>query len=549
MRPLSSFVEDVVKLANVEERRAVAQSIAGSCGADEMLFFVRDPELGIPVPAPGFAGTVRGGPAWREFLRMAVAPGTHRGDVDLRGNTKCPALAFTRESLTVIAVGSEIDEASLQPLFALTPLIAALFDAEKHAGLAEARANAAEHEAGATQTLIQSLDTTRADARQLNARLTAEHERRDDFLAMLGHELRNPISPMVTAVELMRRGGPAMFETQLGVMERQLRQMSGMIDDLLDMSRVRLGKINLRRLPCRVAEIVHGAVEAITPMLDARRQSLTVHMGDELWVDVDLMRMVQVLSNLLHNASKYTDAGGHVDLTIRCQGRHAVFQMTDNGIGMDPDVLPRIFDLFTQAPVALARSQGGLGIGLTLVRSIVELHGGMVSARSEGLGTGSTFEVSLPLTTPPESSVVLPHVTPHVTPHVAPDAATGCSSLSILVVDDNLDLAESMGSLLSLMGHRATTAHDGFQALQVARYLQPDIILLDIGLPGMDGYQVCGRLRRMLPDTAVLIAMTGYGSPDDRRRALEAGFDEHLVKPVAHEQLERTLARMSRSSR
>ncbi len=364
-----------------------------------------------------------------------------------------------------------------------------------------------------------------------NARLYQElrddDRRKDEFLAMLAHELRNPLAAIDGAVQVAQGAGP---DEQLAwareVIGRQTKQLSRLIDDLLDISRITQGKIQLRKEPLDLAEAVARSVEAVRPQIDARRHTLEVDVGPgPLPVEADPSRLEQVLGNLLTNAAKYTPDGGRIRLSARLEGGEVVVEVADDGVGIAPEMLPRIFDAFTQAEQTIDRSQGGLGIGLTLVRRLVELHGGSVAARSEGPGRGTTFAVRLPAAAGPAEA----------RPGRAGPAARDPSRPRprILVVDDSADTARAMARLLGVEGFDVRVAHDGRDAIDAARDHRPEVILLDIGLPGMNGYDVARAVRRD-PDLAgaTLIAISGYGQDHDRRRSADAGFDHHLVKPV-----------------
>jgi CheY-like chemotaxis protein/nitrogen-specific signal transduction histidine kinase len=352
--------------------------------------------------------------------------------------------------------------------------------------------------------------------------------RKDEFLAMLAHELRNPLAPIRNAAQVLKLLGPVDARQQWAreIIERQTQHLTRLVDDLLDVSRITRGKVKLAREPLDLAVILHRAAEVSRPLIDARRHRLTVAVPPEpVRLEGDLTRLVQVVGNLLNNAAKYTDEGGHIRLEAAREGREAVIRVRDNGMGLPADLLPHVFDLFSQADRSLDRSQGGLGIGLTLVRRLVEMHGGRVEARSDGPGQGSEFIVRLPA----ETSSVAP----------SPGAAAGDSArpasggLKVLVVEDNVDSAKMMSFMLELGGHQVRMAHDGAEALEAARAFGPHAVLCDIGLPGMNGYEVAARLRQQ-PDfqQTPLIALTGYGEEEARRRSKEAGFDYHLVKPV-----------------
>ena len=369
-----------------------------------------------------------------------------------------------------------------------------------------------------------------------NARLYDESRealrRRDEFLAMLAHELRNPLGPILTAARLMGlRGLPdKTLEGQRATIERQGLHLSRLLDDLLDLSRVTHGKIDLRKQPVDVEAVLRDALQAAGLEQGRRQVVTTVVECGPLVVEGDPTRLVQVLGNLLKNAARYTPAGGRIQVRAAREGEEAVVRVTDTGQGIPEEMLTRVFEPFVQVNPDLARSEGGLGIGLTLVRTMVELHGGRVTARSEGLGKGSTFEVRLPCSSAGAGS---DEKTPEVmTPR------------RILLVEDNHDGREMLAELLRFWGHQVEGVGDGALALTQIRGELPDVALIDIGLPKLDGYRLAKEVRE-LPNghTVLLLAVTGYGQPEDRARALAAGFDEHLVKPVVFEELARLLER------
>jgi PAS domain S-box-containing protein len=362
---------------------------------------------------------------------------------------------------------------------------------------------------------------------------------KDDFLALLSHELRNPLAPIRTAVHLLKlRHAPDGDDQRLhAVIERQVQHLVRLVDDLLDVSRVLRGKIELRPETLDVAEVAAMAVETTRPTFDAQRQQLRLELPAEpVYVHGDLVRLAQVIGNLLNNASKFSDRGAGVTLTVERNADDAVVRVRDAGAGIAPELLPTIFEPFVQADRSLERSQGGLGIGLTLVRKIIELHGGTVSATSAGLGRGTEFAVHLPPVGPPERRKP-------AAPAAVPALRTG---LHVLVVDDNVDAAESLAALLRTRGQVVSVVHNGQDALAQALEQRPDVVLLDIGLPGMNGYEVASALRRQTGGGPALVAITGYGQDADARRAAEAGFDRHLVKPVDAGELEQVLAAVTR---
>jgi two-component system, chemotaxis family, CheB/CheR fusion protein len=372
----------------------------------------------------------------------------------------------------------------------------------------------------------------------LNALLDA-NRRKDEFLAMLAHELRNPLVAIRNGLEIWRRGADAaMQERAQAMVERQLRKEIRLVDDLLDVSRISLGKISLKKDAVDLVQIVKQAVEELRPRLDARRHQLTCSLPDEpVTVEGDATRLEQVVANLLSNSIKFTEPGGTIDVELRCDAKEAVICLRDTGIGIAPELLPAVFDLFVQGDRSLERSEGGLGLGLTLVRRLVKLHGGTIEAHSGGRGQGSKFTVRLPVQPRPSAAVGLPA-------SASPSRGNGRNGRRrILIVDDSADAAESSAMLLRLDEHEIHIAFDGPSALEASRSFKPEIVFLDIGLPGLNGLEVAKRLRQS-PEGAgvVLVALSGYGQPEDHRRSLEAGFDRHLVKPVDHAQLDAVIA-------
>ena len=369
-----------------------------------------------------------------------------------------------------------------------------------------------------------------------NARLYEElrgnDQRKDEFLAMLAHELRNPLAAVSNAVQILTRTGFAEHgEWSLGIIRRQMKHLTRLIDDLLDASRISRGKIELRRVLVDVATILESASLTVKALVDERKHTLELRVDREnLWVHADPTRLEQVVVNLLNNAAKYSENNGRIEVEGRVEGDQAVIQVTDQGVGIPPEKLPQMFELFAQGDRSLARSEGGLGIGLTVVKKLVELHGGTIHARSNGVGQGSEFTVRL-------TASLRPSDTEPATPPTATIPAE--SRLArILVVDDNVDTARGMARLLKLLGHDIATAHSGPEAIETARLHRPEVVLLDIGLPGMSGYEVAARLRREeSTQGAIIIAVSGYGQDDDRRRSREAGFDHHLIKPLDHDAL------------
>jgi signal transduction histidine kinase/ActR/RegA family two-component response regulator len=371
---------------------------------------------------------------------------------------------------------------------------------------------------------------------QLVRELRDTDRRKDEFLATLAHELRNPLAPIRNALAIMRLSGDdaAAVEQAGNMMERQLGHMVRLIDDLLDVSRITRGKLELRKERVELAAIVRNALETVAPMIEAAGHQLVVSLPAEpIHLDADPVRLAQVLSNLLNNAAKYMDRGGHIALRAEHDGEGVAIVVRDSGIGIPPESLPSIFDMFVQVDRSIGRARGGLGIGLTLVKSLVDMHGGRVIARSDGVGTGAEFIVHLPIV---QASVVQ---------QPANEDRHEWTPLAyrILVADDNGDAAESMGAALRLMGNEVRTVRDGLAAVVEAEAFRPDVVLLDIGMPKLDGYEAAKRIRAARWGQAmVLIALTGWGQDEDRQKAADAGFDRHFTKPVSPFEIRELLA-------
>jgi signal transduction histidine kinase/CheY-like chemotaxis protein len=380
----------------------------------------------------------------------------------------------------------------------------------------------------------------RARRRQYTARAALHAEQRavqarDQFLAMLGHELRNPLSAIALANSL--DSDPRVGQRQ-DVIGRQVHHLMRLVDDLLDVSRVTSGKVQLKRELVDLCHVVESSLASTRPMIAAQQLELAVSLPPAtLIVDGDPVRLEQAVVNLLSNAAKYTQAHGRIALEVKRTDGHAVVEVRDDGVGIAPEMLDRVFDLFMQADGSLDRAQGGLGIGLTLVRNLIEMHGGTVRAKSDGLGKGSAFELRLPLAAAKAGAT---------TRSSTPPAADGGKNkrpraFRMLLIEDNADSRELLALLLERLGHRVFTADDGVRGLAEALQQRPQVLLVDIGLPGMDGYAVARRVRAELGRSVYLIALTGYGQPEDRKRALDAGFDAHFTKPVDMKAIEKLL--------
>jgi signal transduction histidine kinase/CheY-like chemotaxis protein len=397
--------------------------------------------------------------------------------------------------------------------------------------------------------LLQRLnETLEQRVKERTAALDASQEelqdaarRKDEFLAVLAHELRNPLAPLRNALEILRladgEGAFGKDHELTAMMQRQVCYLVRLVDDLLEVSRITRGKLQLRKERVQLSQIVESALETCRPLIEAAGHTLVVTCPSEpIWLEADPIRLAQVLANLLNNAAKYTNPGGRIELTAERQGKEVVVRVRDQGIGIPQEMLPRIFDLFTQVDRFSGRAQGGLGIGLTVVRSLVQLHGGTVSAHSDGPGQGSEFTVRLRL---------LQESRPSLRGESACQERPPARALPrgrVLIVDDNRDAAESLGMLLNIMGSEVRVVYDGAAALEAMSGFQPAVVLLDLGMPGMDGFQVARHVRQQpVLKEVTLIALTGWGQDEDRRRCREAGFDHHLVKPVDLDALEALL--------
>jgi signal transduction histidine kinase len=366
-------------------------------------------------------------------------------------------------------------------------------------------------------------------------------KKKDEFLATLAHELRNPLVPIRNGLKLLKLSAndPAATEETRAMMDQALNQMVRLVDDLLDVSRITTGKLQLRKERVELAAVMRSAIETSRPLIDERGHKLIVKLPPEpILIDADPIRMAQVFSNLLNNAAKYSEEGGEITLSAELQGNDVVVRFTDRGIGIRADDLPRIFDIFAQVNTDSERAEGGLGIGLSLVKRLVEMHGGSIEVSSAGPGSGSEFTARLPTTSAARLSVLYPKEAEEETASIA-------TKRRILIVDDNRLSSQSTAMLLRMAGHEVATAHDGVQGVEYARSFQPEVILMDIGLPQLNGYEAARDIRQeSWGKNIFLIAVTGFGQDEDRRRSLEAGFNYHFVKPIDVVELEKKLSEL-----
>jgi signal transduction histidine kinase/ActR/RegA family two-component response regulator len=462
-----------------------------------------------------------------DYVSIPVVPEILRSKVSVLVELHCQRLELQKLNRSLANANEQLEQANTT------------LQAEKNRELEALnmhlqKANA---ELAASNEALQAEIGERARA---EAALLEADRHKDEFLAILAHELRNPLAPIRNAVEILRRAGsdPVALASVRELMERQVAQMARLIDDLLDLSRISHNRLQLRRDTVALRDVVESAIETSRPLMDERRHELTVELPDTpVWLHADLTRLAQVLVNLLNNSAKYTEPGGRIRLSARCEQSEVLISVEDNGIGIPADMLPRVFDMFTQADRTLDHSRGGLGIGLTLVRRLVEMHAGKIEVRSVR-GQGTTFIIRLPVLSAPARVQPPRAVEPH---------APGTSRQRVLIVDDNEDSALSLATLLDLSGNETRVAHDGLQAIGAADSTRPDVVLLDIGLPRRSGYEVARHIRAQpWGKSALLIAITGWGQDDDRRRSEEAGFDAHLVKPIDPVALERLLLNRER---
>jgi signal transduction histidine kinase/ActR/RegA family two-component response regulator len=538
-------------LASSAGRREAAQRLAAHVGATALLMLVHDELVDALVPAPGFAQTLPGGKAWQAFLARARHAGIHEGEVGYpTAALLVPAVAYSDAGIAIVFLGAQCDRTRIDQLRLLAPLLAAMLRSEQAAVVARGEQQNAEDRAREAQVLAQALDKARAqheralvELENQTLELTEAHARaeqagraKDEFLAMLGHELRNPLSPIVTALQLLRLKNQTSREHE--IIERQVQNVMRLVDDLLDVSRITRGKIELKKQLVELSAVAARAIEMSSPLLEANRQVLSVAIATRgLLVEADPARLAQVFANLLSNAAKYSAPETKIVFSAERAGKRLTVRVKDEGIGIAPEMLERVFDLFEQQRQSLDRSQGGLGLGLAIVRSLVSLHGGRVQAHSRGESMGSEFIVDMPCA---QTQIV-----PVASARVVLSAASSGEGRGrrVLVVDDNEDARVLLSEALTSIGYVVRTASDGPQALHIAETFQPELALLDIGLPVMDGYDLARRLRQMRHlQSARLVALTGYGQAADKLRSADAGFQAHLVKPIMLEELQRVVS-------
>jgi signal transduction histidine kinase/ActR/RegA family two-component response regulator len=533
-------------------------AVAALYGASGTLLgtYVADAAEQVPAQAPPAASNVNW--KWQEIARPVRHNDRAAGTIYVRARHNLGAralehlavlLAILALSLAVAAwLASRLQRTITEPLLSLAKVAEGIRE-----GRFRMRAeHSARDEVGALihafNAMLDELERRSRVLESANKALKAGEAAKDQFLATLAHELRNPLAPIRTGQEILgatERLSPRGAQV-LGTMQRQLAHLVRLIDDLMDLSRISNGKIRLDRHRLCLRAALDAAVEVVQPAIRKAGHDLSIDVDPALEVEGDLTRLSQAVGNLLHNAAKYTPAGGRLSLRCRREGAEAVIEVADNGLGIPPELLEQVFAMFSQVDRTLDRAQGGLGIGLSLVRSLVEMHGGRVLAASAGVGQGSTFTIRLPcLPARLEQAAV-----PAQSPDAGGEPQAAGRSRKILVVDDNLDAAETLASLLEMFGHEVARAHDGPSALATASRMEPDVILLDIGLPGTSGHDVARELRAV-PRLrhAKLVAVTGWGSEADVERSRASGFDAHLTKPVEIDELVRLVDAPDRRER
>ena len=532
----SDLVALFVDLAQQDRRGDAVARLARWAGAEEALLLVRDDELGGFLPASGLRQTLPGGRLWRDFIR-SLSPGVVSADVDYPTREKTSrALAHVWAdgvALVLIADGDLPAEGRerLANVLELMPTIAPALRSELTIRILRGELEVAQSAGQQANDLAQALDASRreleralAEAARLNEELKDADRKKDDFLAMLGHELRNPMAAISGAIEVMRArpNDTERVARARAIIERQAAQLARLVDDLLDVARVTRGKIPLRLEAVSVEDIVHRAIDSVHPLIASKRHTVDVDVRTRSDVMADRTRLEQMVTNLLTNAAKYTNPGGRIVVRVDVEGEEVVIDVEDNGIGIAPEMLSKIFEPFLQIDPSVERSGGGLGVGLTVVTRLAALHHGSVEAQST-IGKGSIFSLRLPRASAPQASESAGPAT----------AEKPRTKKRILIVDDNLDSAEMMVDLMCSWGHEAVHAADGPSAVARALEWGPDVVLLDIGLPGMDGYEVAAKLRtHEVTRESRIVAVSGYGLESDRMKSRAAGCDQHLVKPV-----------------
>ncbi len=526
-------------MADPERRAAAARLLATQMGADDLIVFVRDPVVQRSLPARGFPQTLPGAQQWMALIDAAVANGQWQGSLPslAGGVSSAYAVGLLDGTVAVVIGGAAHDSPTLTQLKALLPLLGALLRAEEMAHNAEAEAKLARQTAVQASELASKLDTTRAELRRALTVAETATRSRDDFLATVSHELRTPLTSMIGWIQLLQdESDPELMIQGLDTIGRNARAQSRLIEDILDYSRINAGKLRLEVRPIELIDVIRAAIDVISPAAGAKKIAIDSVLDPNAgFVSGDFDRLQQVAWNLLSNAAKFTPRGGRIQIRLQRIQSSAVMSISDTGQGISPEFLPQVFDRFSQADGSSTRVHSGLGLGLGIVKHLVELHGGTVDAFSKGPGTGSTFSVRLPVMLAHEAAAV-PVRPLQVAPSDAEgqDSQSSLSGVSVLVVEDNDDARTLLSTILQRSGAMVAAAENAAAAFQLLEVSLPDIIISDIEMPGDDGYAFIRRLRMPASPANKIpaIALTAHAGAADRVHSLESGFQMHLGKPV-----------------
>lgn len=547
-------------LVSLDGRREAARRLAEYLGAEELILFIEDPEIGILLPAPGFIQTLPSGQVWRALLMECAAKGELTAAVPFPdANTQKPLAAITGQDGSVLALiggAPRLDET--RALVELLPLLAAALRGERAVLTAEGQTRLARQAATQSRTLAEMLDSARSDLERALRTAEAASRAKDDFLATVSHELRTPLTPILGFARMLRSGqlDASNFERALASIERNAELQSHLIEDILDFARIIAGKLRLDVQPVDPAVVVEAAVDVVRPAAAAKDVRLQVVLDPGAGpVAGDASRLQQVVWNLLTNAVKFTPKGGRVQVRLERIGSHIEITIADSGEGISEDFLPYVFDRFRQADNSISRRHGGLGLGLAIVRQLVEMHGGTVNVQSGGLEQGSTFTVKLPRMMIHDSKL-LKEDAPRQHPSAEQKSVTftcppELAGLHVLVVDDEADARDLLAVVLKSCGTMVTTASSAADALAAVKSVKPEVLISDIEMPGEDGYSLIARIRALKPEEGgqtPAIALTAHARIEDRLRALSAGYQMHVAKPVEPAELVVVLASLAARS-
>ena len=537
---LDELLPSVAAIADRDRRTEAIRTLARKLGAEDLIVFVRDPAIERSLPAPGFPQTLPDARQWRTLVEGAVATGSSQGTIRSPhgGVSSAHALGLPDGTVAVLIGGSAVTSPSLDQVKQLLPLLGALFRMEGLAHHAEAESKLARQSAVQATELASNLDSTRAELRRALTVAETATRARDDFLATVSHELRTPLTSMIGWIQLLQdESDPELLMQGLDTIGRNARAQGRLIEDILDFSRINAGKLRLDVRPIELIDVIRAAIEVVRPAASAKGIAIDSVLDPNAGiVSGDPDRLQQVVWNLLSNAAKFTPRGGRIQIRLQRVQSQAVLSVSDSGQGISPEFLPRVFDRFSQADPTSTRSHSGLGLGLGIVKHLVELHGGTVEASSTGPGTGSTFSVRLPVTVAQQEELVTPRYIPEAPAVLAParEQLGSLSGISILVVEDNEDARILLSAILQRCGATVAAAESVPEAMKLLDANLPDIIVSDIQMPGEDGYSFIRKLRLLPPPASRIpaIALTGHTGSADRVRSLEAGFQTHMGKPV-----------------